>query len=44
MAPRGVTNHFGRISIPNDPIHNDDDFNKLISLKSLITTSSIIYY
>ncbi len=30
MAPRGVTNHFGRISIPNDPIHNDDDFNKLM--------------
>ena len=26
MAPRGITNHFGRISIPNDPIHNDDDF------------------
>ena len=30
MAPRGVTNHFGRISIPNDPIHNDDDFNRLM--------------
>src|SRR6185503_13508473 len=30
MAPRGVTNHFGRISIPNDPIHNDDDFNQLM--------------
>ena len=30
MAPRGVTNHFGRILIPNDPIRNDDDFNKLM--------------
>jgi maleate isomerase len=30
MAPRGVTNHFGRISIPNDPIRNDDDFNQLM--------------
>ena len=29
-APRGVTNHFGRILIPNDPIRNDDDFNVLI--------------
>src|SRR5260370_41822590 len=27
MRPRGVTNHFGRIFIPNDPIRNDDDFN-----------------
>ncbi len=30
MRPRGVTNHFGRIHIPNDPVHNDDDFNTLI--------------
>ena len=30
MAPRGVTNHFGRVHIPNDPIRNDDDFNQLI--------------
>jgi len=30
MAPRGVTNHFGRIAIPNDPIRNDDDFNQLM--------------
>jgi maleate isomerase len=30
MRPRGVTNHFGRIHIPNDPIRNDDDFNKLM--------------
>jgi maleate isomerase len=30
MRPRGVTNHFGRIRIPNDPVRNDDDFNVLI--------------
>ena len=26
MRPRGVTNHFGRIHIPNDPLRNDGDF------------------
>ncbi len=30
MRPRGVTNHFGRIHIPNDPIRNNDDFNQLM--------------
>jgi maleate isomerase len=30
MRPRGVTNHFGRIHIPNDPVRNDDDFNQLM--------------
>jgi maleate isomerase len=30
MRPRGVTNHFGRIHIPNDPIRNDDDFSQLM--------------
>ncbi len=30
MRPRGVTNHFARIHIPNDPVRNDDDFNALI--------------
>ena len=30
MRPRGVTNHFGRIHIPNDPLRNDDDFTRLI--------------
>jgi maleate isomerase len=30
MRPPGVTNHFGRIHIPNDPIRNDDDFNQLM--------------
>ena len=30
MRPEGVTNHFGRIHIPNDPLRNDDDFTRLI--------------
>lgn len=30
MRPPGVTNHISRISIPNDPVRNDDDFNLLI--------------
>src|SRR4029078_9329084 len=30
MRPRGVTNHFGRIHIPNDPVRNDDAFNTLM--------------
>jgi maleate isomerase len=31
MRPRGVTNHFGRIHIPNDPIRNDEDFSQLLA-------------
>jgi len=30
MRPRGVTNHFRGISIPNDPIRNDADFDRLM--------------
>lgn len=30
MRPVGVTNHFSRIYIPDDPIKNDDDFNALM--------------
>jgi maleate isomerase len=30
MRPIGVTNHFGRIAIPDDPIRNDDEFNALM--------------
>jgi maleate isomerase len=30
MRPRGVSNHFGRIAIPNDPVRNDDDFSRLM--------------
>ena len=31
MRPRGVTNHFARIHIPNAPILGDADFEKLIA-------------
>lgn len=30
MRPRGVTNHFSRVWIPDDPVESDDDFNKLM--------------
>ena len=30
MRPPGVTNHFGRIHIPNDPLRGDEDFTRLI--------------
>lgn len=30
FRPRGVTNHFSRIEIPNDPVHSDADFDKLM--------------
>jgi maleate isomerase len=32
MRPRGVTNHFARIHIPNDPLRGDADFTKLIEI------------
>ena len=31
LRPRGVTNHYARIYIPNDPIRNDDDFELLMA-------------
>ena len=30
MRPHGITNHFSRIYIPDDPVESDDDFNKLM--------------
>ncbi len=30
MRPRGITNHFSRIAIPDNPIHSDEDFNRLM--------------
>ncbi|MDQ0316878.1 maleate cis-trans isomerase family protein [Amorphus orientalis] len=30
MRPVGVTNHFSRIRIPDDPVHTDEDFNELV--------------
>ncbi len=32
MAPKGVTNHMARIMIPDMPINNDEDFDKLIDI------------
>ena len=30
LRPEGVTNHFGRIYVPNMPVNNDDDFVALV--------------
>jgi len=30
MRPLGVTNHFSRIVIPDDPVRSDEDFNRLM--------------
>lgn len=30
MRPAGVTNHFSRIVIPDDPVQSDDDFQRLM--------------
>ena len=30
FRPQGVTNHFGRIYVPNMPVHNDEDFIALV--------------
>ncbi|MEM7523025.1 MAG: arylmalonate decarboxylase [Pseudomonadota bacterium] len=30
LRPEGVTNHFGRIYVPNMPVHNDEDFVALV--------------
>jgi maleate isomerase len=31
LRPVGVTNHYGRIYVPNMPVHNDDDFIALVN-------------
>lgn len=32
LRPSGVTNHFGRITVPNMPLNNDADFERLMEL------------
>jgi maleate isomerase len=41
MRPRGVTNHFARIWIPDDPVESDDDFNRLMENIRRETDSAI---
>jgi maleate isomerase len=41
MRPRGVTNHFSRIWIPDDPVESDDDFNRLMENIRRETDSAI---
>lgn len=40
MRPYGVTNHFSRIHIPDDPIESDEDFDRLMhSIRSKLMES-----
>ena len=41
MRPRGVTNHFSRIWIPDDPVESDEDFNRLMENIRRETDSAI---
>ncbi len=41
MRPVGVTNHFSRIVIPDEPVENDDDFNALVMKIRAATMDSI---
>jgi len=41
MRPRGMTNHFARIHIPNEPIRSDDDFATLIETVRSETMAAI---
>lgn len=41
MRPVGVTNHISRIVIPNIPLNNDADFNRLIELIQAAQTAAV---
>ncbi len=40
LRPWGVSNHFARIHIPDDPVHSDEDFNQLmINIRAELMTA-----
>jgi len=41
MRPVGVTNHFSRILIPDNPVNSDEDFNKLVMDIRAVTMDAI---
>ncbi len=41
MRPVGVTNHFSRIVIPDNPVNSDEDFNNLVMTIRAATMESI---
>ena len=43
MRARGVTNHFSRVWIPDDPVESDEDFNKLMENIRLEMDLSLIH-
>jgi maleate isomerase len=41
LRPRGVTNHYSRIIIPNDPVNNDEQFLKLVENINVATLDAV---
>ena len=41
VRPPGVTNHIGRMHIPNDPMNNDADFDELIRCIDIALEASV---
>lgn len=41
LRPRGVTNHYSRIIIPNDPVNNDEQFLKLVENINVSTLDAV---
>ena len=41
MRPVGVTNHFSRIIIPDDPVNSDEDFDELVRRIRAVTMDAI---
>ena len=41
LRPVGVTNHYSRIAIPNDPVNNDQEFLKLVDNINQATFSAV---
>jgi maleate isomerase len=41
LRPVGVTNHYSRIAIPNDPVNSNEDFLKLVENINLATLEAV---
>jgi maleate isomerase len=41
LRPVGVTNHYSRIAIPNNPVNNDEDFLKLVDNINQATLAAV---
>jgi maleate isomerase len=41
LRPRGVTNHYSRIIIPNNPVNNDEEFMQLVENINVATVEAV---